>query len=452
MSLINKFKDAVIFSGEASKKKKKQTKERTGRIRGKNMHVTIHNLPTPDFQTWLDKGQSFRKNVNAVLVGMEENHEEGKGVHAHIALQFTTRQDLTREQFVKHFQSESIHISTMSSRSDLLNVLGYISKTGQTKQWGKFKERGQELEADPEIYRFQYQVKSTMDASKYFRQVIEENLGKEKDIIDKMINRENSIADYLITHTSLTDQLRKKAKTKWLEWVNSKKPKLMFYDWMDDKAELTKHYVAYLKEYPQIFKENLKLYKKTRLEPDYDKHVEHDVERITEIYGFLNQVIKYGSERGIKESNLFIWSKAPSFGKSRLIDALEARLKCYALPEDQYYVKYENHHYELLVSDEAEAFIKTKDYSHLKKIFEGRRVEFNQKGKEKVTKQDNPLIIMTDNRSFYDIMEQHHKRSYQGQREILEDRVLDIEIKSRATLHFFVDRGIKSEKKETGGV
>lgn len=70
-----------------------------------------------------------------------------------------------------------------------------------------------------------------------------------------------------------------------------------------------------------------------------------------------------------------------SFGKTRLLDFLNEYMMTYRLPDDQYYVDYENKMYQVLVSDEADVFIKTKDYSHLKHIFEGQWVDFNCKGK-----------------------------------------------------------------------
>jgi hypothetical protein len=113
-------------------------------------------------------------------------------------------------------------------------------------------------------------------------------------------------------------------------------------------------------------------------------------------------------------------------------------MMAYRLPDDQYYVDYENGMYEVLVSDEAAAFLKSKDYSHLKHILEGERVEFNLKGQPKILKEDNPLIVLADNMSFNDLMKKHFPKRYD--KAVMATRVLDLELKSRATLHFLLDK------------
>ena len=97
--------------------------------------------------------------------------------------------------------------------------------------------------------------------------------------------------------------------------------------------------------------------------------------------------------------------------------------------------------YQVLVSDETDAFIRTKNYSHLKHIFEGQRVEFNRKGKEKFYKEDNPLLILADNVSFDTLMKRRHPQRYSH--DVMEARVLSFELNSRATLHFLIDRCIE---------
>jgi len=112
-------------------------------------------------------------------------------------------------------------------------------------------------------------------------------------------------------------------------------------------------------------------------------------------------------------------------------------MRAYRLPNDQFYIDYENFCYDVLVSDEAEAFLKTKDYSHLKLIFEGAEVEFNRKNKTKVIKQDNPLIVLAENISFDELMNDRFNDRYS--KEVMATRVLDLEIRARPTLHFFLD-------------
>src|SRR5665648_174153 len=116
----------------------KEDKTQTKRINAKYIHITLQKIENQTLEHWVSVGSTFKKNTKACLVGIEENNEEGKGVHAHIVIQFSTTQKIDRKQAVKHFGTDSLHISTPSKRVDLLNVLGYASKCGHTKQEGKF--------------------------------------------------------------------------------------------------------------------------------------------------------------------------------------------------------------------------------------------------------------------------------------------------------------------------
>lgn len=187
----------------------KMDKKENERIFSKYVHVTLHKLANDDKAYWVKKAHDFRANVVAVLVGLEENHEEGKGVHVHIFIQFSTKQRLSRKQFVDHFGTDSLHISTRKGKNDLLQGLGYVAKTGNTAQDGKFTYGGVELDMNPEIYRFKYQVKSIEDGLQYFAKVIKENLGKDKNIIKNLEDRDmplvdgcNSINNMLVHYTS----------------------------------------------------------------------------------------------------------------------------------------------------------------------------------------------------------------------------------------------------------
>ena len=417
-------------------------REKNGRLNAKYVHVTLHKLDNEDKDYWLEKGMCFRSNVVACLVGMEQNHEEEKGLHCHIVIQFSTKQYLSRKQFVEHFGTDSLHISTKPSKDALMMALGYVSKAGNVVQEGIFTHRGLELDMNPEIYRFNYQVKSVDDGIRYFHKVIKENLG-DKNIIKKYAKREDAIGVWLQKNRVHTNTLIKLAYTWNLEAQNEKKRGFDFQEFVDNEERLMEAYRTYLKEFPVIFKkEKEKTTKSTlTLEPDFDQYEDHELEVLDTVKEILKDAIKYGSNRPHKSLNLYLWSRAPSFGKTTLLDFLDSHMMAYRLPDDQYYVDYENGLYQVLVSDEAAAFLKTKDYSHLKHILEGRRVEFNLKGREKIYKEDNPLIVLAENVPFGDIMEKYFNGRYN--KEVMATRVLDLELKSRATLHFLLDRCIK---------
>jgi hypothetical protein len=421
-------------------KKQEQAKKgkKEGRIHAKYVHVTLHKLANPSLDHWLDKGMNFRTNTVACLVGLEENHEEGKGVHAHIVIQFSTSQQLFRRNFVDHFGDDGVDIRTKPNKEALLMALGYISKTGNTKQVGEFTHRGVALETNPEVYRFQYMVKSVDDGLKYFDKLIKEYLGKDKNIIKEYAKRDDAIGRWLRRNRQHTSSLHKLANTWHLDHANEQKQGFNIAPWASDPYELSKAYRTYLKAFPDTFKHHLPAYSDLTLEYDYDRHEAHDLEVVLKVAGILALAQKDGPHRPHKAPNLYLWSRAPSFGKTRLLRFLDANLMAYRLPDDQYYIDYENNLYQALVSDEAASFLKSKDYSHLKHILEGERVEFNLKGREKIYKEDNPLIILADNVSFDELMQRYHKGRYTH--DVMATRVLDLELKSRATLHFFLDR------------
>lgn len=413
----------------------------------KCVHVTLHNLENGSLDFWLEKGMSFRPNTVACLVGLEENHEEGKGLHAHIVIQFSTRQKLSRKQFVDHFGTDSLHIAVKPNKNAIVMALGYVVKAGTFKQEGDFIFRGEPLESNPDVYRFQYTVQNVDDGLRYFRKVIRENI-TDKSIIEKYAERDDIIGDWLRKHGQHKKTLINLAHTWNLAERNKHKEGFEFADFMNEPDKLRGEYEAYLNVYPSIFAKHKKLYSGVGLEPDFKDHAAHDLSVLKKIVHQLREAKEYGSNRPHKCLNLFIWSRSPSFGKTRLMDFLDAHMMAYRLPDDQYYIDYKNDVYTVLVSDEAARFLTTKTYGHLKQIFEGKTVEFNMKGKTKGFKEDNPLIVLAENSSFDSLMRRHYKYEYTP--EVMATRVLDLELRSRATLHFFLDRCIFPSTKATG--
>ena len=221
-----------------------------------------------------------------------------------------------------------------------------------------------------------------------------------------------------------------------LEWLNENKTDIEPRDFAKDLEKLRLVYKAYLRAFPKTFITNRQKRNNRDLEKDYDQYVEHDLAQLAVILDTLEEAEQYGPDRPHKAPNLHIWSHLPGFGKTRLMSFLKANTLTYSLPEDQYYVDYENGIFKVLVSDEARAFLSTKKYSHLKLLLEGQGIEFNRKGREKVVKKDNPLILMASNNPFDAAL-----RSVFGDRheeEPMKDRVRCVELKSRATLHFMI--------------
>ncbi len=203
-------------------------------------------------------------------------------------------------------------------------------------------------------------------------------------------------------------------------------------------------YREYLKEFPLIFKK----YNPTQeLERNYDRHIENDVSSLVEILRALEIAFCLKDERNIKTHNIHIWSFKSSVGKSRLINHLKENthiLPCQTISSTR---TYNNNTYTAFVSDEASEFIKTKSYGHFKKGFDGNDVEFNRKGKHAILKTDNPLILTCDNVHFHFIMKRYHDNNNYTT-EVFNTRVLDLEIKSRASIHFLIDRVFDVELSE----
>jgi len=422
----------------------KEKEKKEFRVAAKYVHVTLHNLTNDSLEYWLEKGYTFRPNTVACLVGLEENHEEGKGLHAHIMIQFSTKQDISRKQFIEWFGTESLHVTSPTNKNDLLHMLGYVVKAGTHRQRGEFTYRGKPIDGNPEVLRFHHQVKNAMDGLEYFEKIILERLEDSELVIDTYAKRRDDIGRWLRKQNTERNTLRKFELLWRFDHRNSKKKGFDFAPFMQSPSKLSEAYREYLRDFPVIFKENLPIKSTLQLERDYDKHEAHDLQVLDTVRVVLGEALKYGHERPHKSLNLFLWSSMPSFGKSRLLKFLGDRLMAYRLPDDQYYTEYQNFRYQVLVSDETEAFLKTKDYSHLKHLLEGAQVEFNLKGKTKLHKEDNPLIVLADNVSLDTIMRKHFPKRYQP--EVIRTRVLDLELRSRATLHFLLDRCIVTDQ------
>lgn len=192
----------------------------------------------------------------AVLVGLEEHHAEGKSVHAHIFIQFSTYQKLSRKQFVDHFGTDSLHISTRKGKDDLPQGLGYVAKTGHKAQYGIFTYRGVALDTNPEVYRPTYQVRNVKDGLAYFDKVIQENLGKDKHIIKQFAKRNDAIGRWWRQNRQHTNTLHKLAYTWALDHANQQKKGFTFKPFVHDGAALVQAYQAYLGSFLQSLKKS----------------------------------------------------------------------------------------------------------------------------------------------------------------------------------------------------
>lgn len=420
---------------------RKESTKKVYEVYNKFCFITIQNITEQNKLVWLERARKFKKNVVACLVGLEENHEEAKGLHVHILIQFSTRQKFDRDQIVECFDvqaSDSINFKgPENSKESIMNVLGYVSKTGNTEQFGNFSCRGTKFESNTTDYRFAYSVKSVIDGLTYFKKVLKEKVRNEVDVMLRLKKEDSLVGTWLSKHPSAFKELVWLEQAWRLDAQNEGKKGLKVEGWVFDEEKLTEKYEAYLRCYPSIFEKYKGDQSERMLEADYADFVIHETRALQKIALSIKKALEYGPKRPHKTPNLHIWSTKATFGKTRLLQFLHKHAMTYRLPDDQYYIKYQNNLYNFLVSDEASAFLCTKTYAHLKKLFEGEPVEFNLKGKEKGICNDNPLIILAENRSFDDLMRSSFGTLYH--KDIFMERMLDIEIKSRATLHFLID-------------
>ena len=116
----------------------------------------------------------------------------------------------------------------LKGKYDLMQGLGYISKTGNIAQYGTFTHRELPIDASPEVYRFNYQVKTVKDAQKYFYKIIKENLGKDEDIIKRLAKRDDDIGQWLQRNRQHTNAMHKLAQMWSLDYANEQKQGFAF--------------------------------------------------------------------------------------------------------------------------------------------------------------------------------------------------------------------------------
>ena len=106
--------------------------------------------------------------------------------------------------------------------------LGYVSKTGNILQDRTFTHRGVDLDPDPEVYRFNYQVKSVEDGIKYFQKSIDENILSDKELIVSISEKKNTIGRWLLARPTLLNTLQKLEHVYKFNYKNSQKKGFTF--------------------------------------------------------------------------------------------------------------------------------------------------------------------------------------------------------------------------------
>ncbi len=439
--------------GEQKKKNKKKSKKKKEvkefRFQGKFVFLTIENVSHSKKEYWMNLAQKFRENVQAVICSVEENFKEGKGIHVHILMQFTTRQQISKKQFEEHFNKGNVdpkfnlNLIPKMGKKAIINAICYTAKTGNYLEFGGFEWRGVEFKGNKEEYRFCLLVHSVEDAIIYFQKNIRENYSKSAPYMAKIMETDTMMQRYLLKNKGVFNNLLKIEK-EWRELHHSKDNAIMGLDFWKKPEELKEKYKEYLAKFPELHKKHNPM---LQLEKNYNKHLDNDLSVLVLLLQGLDNAFNFKGNRPIKAHNIHLWSFKSSVGKSRLLNYLRENTPIFTLPDNQFYNEYTNKKYTCCVSDEATEFLKTKTYAHLKKIYDGNEGELNLKGKPAIKKTDNPLIFSCDNTSFDSIMNKNHGQN--GYKKLIfETRVLDLEIKSRATLHFLIDEILTIQEKE----
>ncbi len=69
-------------------------------MRIKCVFLTIEKIKNENSEYCMGLAKSFKSNVRAFKVALEKNHEEGKELYAHMLIQFSTRHEISRKQFL----------------------------------------------------------------------------------------------------------------------------------------------------------------------------------------------------------------------------------------------------------------------------------------------------------------------------------------------------------------
>ena len=107
----------------------------------------------------------------------------------------------------------------------------------------------------------------------------------------------------------------------------------------------------------------------------------------------INDIVIFGCTRPHKAKALFLTGK-PNTGKSSLGLALQARIGTFTFPDDGWWQGYQSDVFKLIVWDEFN--LKRFTYPVLLKFLQGLRMDLPIKGSH-VTRNDNPLILLTSN-------------------------------------------------------
>ena len=111
------------------------------------------------------------------------------------------------------------------------------------------------------------------------------------------------------------------------------------------------------------------------------------------IVNFINDIVKYGSNRPHKAKALFL-TGAPNTGKTTLGLALQSKMGTFTFPDDGWWQGYQSDVFKLIMWNEFD--LRRLAYPTLLKFLQGLRMDLPIKGSH-VTRSDNPLIILTSN-------------------------------------------------------
>ena len=166
--------------------------------------------------------------------------------------------------------------------------------------------------------------------------------------------------------------------------------------------------------------------------------------KLLDIVSFLNDNLK-PREREYKKPMLHLWSTEPNTGKTSLLHFLQHISPCYIWPDDNWFDTYNDNVYQWITWDEWSP--KGWDGPFLNRFLAGEKMRLPMKGSHTL-KQDNPLIILTSNKSMWD----HCRGKWHRQEEeavlfsrTFQARVHDIRLTKPLFTNFSVFREVMME-------
>lgn len=285
-------------------------------------------------------------NELKTIVVAKENHAEGSQ-HFHIYLEFKKKKQIKHFNFFDFIFNKHGNYQTVRNKN---SVLQYISKNGDTLEWG---------------------LPVLKQTTSQAREIIRDQLKTPHFRIETIFNNITPKMDETIyTDARKLDEYHRKYQT------------FLHYKKMSNKKIIFSFNLQKISNAPDVFQPY--------------------AVAILPILTFLN---KHMLNRHYKAPNLFLWSHKPNTGKSSLFNLLADLAPTYTWPTDHWYQHYRSFVFEFIVSHEFTLLGYQPNF--LKLLLGGDNIQLPLKGSH-IFKQDNPIFLGASNHSLRELFRQKY--------------------------------------------